>query len=84
MTYAIQGGPFGHCGSPKPGATVDFHFLLALVLSPGVLAGFVTITKHRQWLHLVRHVYDHETAEGRTVDPIALLETAKNPRAARP
>ncbi|WP_322751936.1 MULTISPECIES: hypothetical protein [unclassified Frankia] len=63
---------------------MDFHFLLALVLSPGVVAGFVTITKHRQWLDLVRHVYDHEAAEGRIVDPIALLETAKHSRAARP
>ncbi len=63
---------------------MDFHFLLALFLSPGVLISFVTIAKHRQWLHLVRHVYDHETAEGRIVDPIALLETAKHARATRP
>ncbi len=63
---------------------MDLHFLLALILSPGILTSFVTIAKHRQWLHLVRHVYDHETANGRSIDPIVLLETAKNSHTARP
>lgn len=68
---------------PYQGVAVDLHAFLVLLLSPGVVVGLITLAKHRLWLGLVRHIYDQERASGRTVDPVALLETARRGGSAR-
>ncbi len=56
---------------------MDFHSFLFL-LSPSLVVGVVALVKNRWWLGLVRHIYDRECESGRTIDPIALLEAARN------
>ncbi|MGF7238111.1 MAG: hypothetical protein ACQSGP_24595 [Frankia sp.] len=62
---------------------MDPRFLIALILSPSVLAGMVAIIKRHQWLGFVRHVYDAEMARGHSIDAIRLLEVAGDKDAAR-